>query len=135
MQGPQTDSALIDPASLAAPIADVLTEVSRRRIVRADRPLRCVSSSHLSGVCGCDSTIPTNVVTAAWAEELEQTGVREDRFFHFSWQGEVWRSYGLGNGRVRGVYCPTHCAEQHERSLARGNAPSLEPRRELAIAA
>jgi hypothetical protein len=59
-----------------------------------------------------------DVVLKAWQAELEASGEREDRFFHFIWQGGVWRAYGLKDGRVRGVYCPSHNSERAERSHA-----------------
>jgi hypothetical protein len=137
MQSSQANPLLIHSPRLAESVEEALTGLGRRRIVRADQPLRCVSSSHLAGVSACDCTIPANVVMEAWAQELERTGVEEDRFFHFSWRGEVWRSYGLSNGRVRGVYCSIHSAERHERSLKDGSEDALvaEPGRELALAA
>jgi hypothetical protein len=87
-----------------------------------DGVLRCVSSGYLSGGCSCQATIPSSVVTAAWARELELIGGREDRFFSFAWRGGVWFSFGLSDGRVRGVYCPEHSAARAERS----SRPSLD---------
>jgi hypothetical protein len=81
-----------------------------------DRPLRCVSSGYLSDGCSCRSSIPARVVAAAWTQELERGGVRGDRLFRFAWHG-VWLAYGLRDGRVRGVYCPSHSAERDERSF------------------
>jgi hypothetical protein len=81
-----------------------------------DRPLQCVSSGYLSDGCSCRSTIPSSVVTAAWRDEFKRGGVCEDRLFRFAWNGGVWLAYGLKDGRVRGVYCPSHSAERDERS-------------------
>jgi hypothetical protein len=36
-------------------------------------------------------------------------------FFHFQWRGERWLGYGLPDGEVRGVYCPTHRAQREQR--------------------
>ncbi len=95
------------------------TSLSARRLAHehgVDSQLRCVSSGYLSDGCSCKATIPTRVVSAAWARELEQIGAREDRFFRFLWRGGVWFAFGLSDGRVRGVYCPSHSAERAERS-------------------
>jgi hypothetical protein len=79
--------------------------------------LRCVSSGYLSDGCSCRATIPSGVVTTAWARELELLGSREDRFFRFAWRGGVWFAFGVGDGSVRGVYCPKHSAARAERSF------------------
>jgi hypothetical protein len=86
---------------------------------RFDRLLRCVSSGYLRDGCSCQATIPTSVVTGAWARELEHTPAREDRFFRFAWRDREWLAFGLRDGRVRGVYCPEHSAERAERSFDR----------------
>jgi hypothetical protein len=115
----------------------MLFAIDRRRAPHADlpaRPLRCVSSGYLSDGCSCEASIPASVVTAAWAQELKRAGARGDRFFRFAWHGGVWLAYGLQDGRVRGVYCPSHSAERDERSSL---SESLEgpSTRELAPAA
>lgn len=85
-----------------------------------DRLLRCVSSGYLSDDCSCQHTIPASFVSTAWARELEHTASpREDGFFQFTWRGGQWLSYGLSDGRVRGVYCPEHSAARTERSSER----------------
>ncbi|MGD1058739.1 MAG: hypothetical protein ABR992_15140, partial [Solirubrobacteraceae bacterium] len=78
--------------------------------------MRCVSSGYLSDGCSCQATIPSTVVTTAWAREQELLGSHEDRFFRFAWRGGVWFAFGVGDGSVRGVYCPTHSAARAERS-------------------
>ncbi|MGD0455496.1 MAG: hypothetical protein ABSB69_18070 [Solirubrobacteraceae bacterium] len=78
--------------------------------------LRCVSSGYLADGCSCQTTVPASVASAAWARELERAPAREDQFFSFLWRGGEWLSYGLRDGRVRGVYCPEHCARRAERS-------------------
>jgi hypothetical protein len=84
---------------------------------RLDGLLRCVSSGYLSDGCSCRATIPSSVVTAAWAREQELDGACEDRFFRFAWRGGVWFAFGLSDGCVRGVYCPKHSAARAERSF------------------
>jgi hypothetical protein len=54
------------------------------------------------------------VVTAAWRDELEGGRLGEG-FFHVAWLGGVWLAYGLPDGRIRGVYCPSHRSEREER--------------------
>jgi hypothetical protein len=98
-------------------LPSVLTDIARRRTSRANapnRPLRCVSSGYLSDGCSCRSSIPTGVVTAAWRGELE-SGRLGEGFFHVAWLGGTWLAYGLPDGRVRGVYCPSHRSEREER--------------------
>jgi hypothetical protein len=82
-----------------------------------DHPLRCVWTGYPSNGCSCHSRVPRDVVTSAWHEELQRT-TRADRFFHFIWHGGVWLAYGLKDGRVRGVCCPSHSAERSARSHA-----------------
>lgn len=90
--------------------------LARLRAEREDRPLRCVSSGYMSGGCSCRAVVPAGVVFAAWAQELERTSVPVDCFFRFVWRGELWLAFGLANGHIRGVYCPTHRAERDARS-------------------
>jgi hypothetical protein len=84
--------------------------------VSGGRALECVWSS-LDG-CSCGASIPTDAVASAWARERDATGDREGRFFHFIWEGGVWVAYGLADGEVRGVHCPSHNSERAERSHA-----------------
>jgi hypothetical protein len=79
--------------------------------------LRCVSSGLPDG-CSCRSQIAKDVVAQAWTRELEASGDREARFFHFISDGGVWMAYGLADGNVRGVYCPSHNSQRAERSRA-----------------
>ena len=99
---------------------DVSSAPARRRSARVDAldpQLRCVSSGYLSGGCSCRSSIPASVISAAWAIELARGGARGDRFFRIAWRGGVWLAYGLRDGGVRGVYCPSHSAARDERSF------------------
>lgn len=90
---------------------------------RRQESLRCVSSGYLSGGCSCRSTVPAGVVDAAWEREVAHVGSREDRFFHFACEGEVWLAFGMASGEIRGVYCPTHRAERDARAR-RGGTPA-----------
>jgi len=78
------------------------------------RPLGCVWSE-LNG-CSCTESIPQSAVAAAWERELDATGIAQDHFFHFIWEGGVWLAYGLADGDVRGVHCPSHNSERAARS-------------------
>jgi hypothetical protein len=91
--------------------------IGERAAVVSGLPLPCVSSSSPDG-CSCRSQIAKDVVAQAWARELEASGDREARFFHFISDGGVWMAYGLANGDVRGVYCPSHNSQRAERSRA-----------------
>jgi hypothetical protein len=84
----------------------------RRRAVEG--VLRCVSSGYMAGGCSCTRTIPASAAVAAWSAERSRSA--ESRFFHFAWKGEVWLAFGLEDGTVRGVYCPSHRAERDARS-------------------
>jgi hypothetical protein len=99
---------------LAAPVTDLAARRGMRRDPSAPR-LKCVSSGYLADGHSCCETIPTGVVTDAWAAQ-QRAGVRGDRFFHFTWRGEVWLAFGRRNGRIRGVYCPTHSTERDLRA-------------------
>jgi hypothetical protein len=104
--------------------------------VSGGRPLECVWSS-LDG-CSCGASIPIDAVTHAWARALDTTGELQDRFFHFIWEGGVWVAYGLADGEVRGVQCPSHNSERAARSHAAcfGEGPGAgEIVCELALAA
>jgi hypothetical protein len=81
------------------------------------RSLPCVWSGDTANGCSCRSSIPEDVVTVAWRHELERAGEHADRFFHFTWQNDVWLAYGLMDGRVRGVHCPPHRVEREERAF------------------
>ncbi len=91
--------------------------IQQLRPSRLDGLLRCVSSGYLADECSCQATIPSTVVTAAWTSEQELLGAHEDRFFRFAWRGGVWFAFGISDGSVRGVYCPTHSAARAERSF------------------
>jgi hypothetical protein len=86
--------------------------IEASRVVGADAELlRCVWSNHPDHTLDCRACIPTEAVTAAWRRETDEYRTPEG-FFYFSWSGALWLAYGFHNGHVRGVYCPTHCAER-----------------------
>jgi hypothetical protein len=98
----------------ASIVAGLLRREEQQRWTRSE------SSCVWSGVdgCSCRQTISTDAVTAAWTRELEASVDGEDRFFHFIWEGGVWLAYGLADGDVRGVYCPSHNSERAARTHA-----------------
>jgi hypothetical protein len=75
-----------------------------------------VWSGNPSQGCSCLARIPRDVVTSAWRSELERGAVRADSFFRFNWGGGAWITYGRKDGRVGGIYCPSHSAARDERS-------------------
>ena len=103
----QADGSTIELELGDARVGAVVTEL----------PLRCVWSGSVEG-CSCQSRIDRDVVAGAWQRELDASGDREARFFHFIWDGGVWMAYGLADGEVRGVYCPSHNSQRAERSRA-----------------
>jgi hypothetical protein len=85
-----------------------------RAVKITELPQRCVWTDYLDGDHHCDSRIPVRAVAAAWRGELALRRTSAG-FFHFAWHGEVWLAYGMPDGSVRGVYCPTHRAEREQR--------------------
>jgi hypothetical protein len=98
----------------ASIVCALLQRDQRERQTRSESS--CVWSA--GDGCSCQQKISTEAVIAAWDRELEAGGAREDRFFHFIWEGGVWLAYGLASGDVRGVYCPSHNTQRAERSHA-----------------
>ncbi|MGH2912014.1 MAG: hypothetical protein ACRDJ3_06015, partial [Solirubrobacteraceae bacterium] len=94
------------PADLSGPIGVERLEV--------DEPLKCVWSGFPHYDRSCRSRIPASIVRKAWHREIQLKGT-EEGFFYFSWRSGVWLAYGLRDGEVRGVYCPTHCSERDAR--------------------
>ncbi|HEY8303162.1 MAG TPA: hypothetical protein VIG42_01110 [Solirubrobacteraceae bacterium] len=82
--------------------------------LEAEEPLKCVWSGFPNYDRSCRSRIPASVVVKAWHREMQLNGTGEG-FFYFSWRSGVWLAYGLRDGGVRGVYCPTHCSERDSR--------------------
>jgi hypothetical protein len=86
--------------------------------------LRCVSNGYLDSGCSCTQSVPEAAAGAAWRRELARGSGHGDRFFRFAWMGEVWLGFGLGDGSVRGVYCPAHSARRDERASAAATHPA-----------
>jgi hypothetical protein len=82
----------------------------------AAEPLKCVWSGHPHYDRDCRSRIPASVVVRAWQREMQLKGAVEG-FFNFTWRHGVWLAFGLSDGNVRGVYCPTHCSERDLREI------------------
>ncbi len=87
----------------------------------AREPMKCVWSGYPDYNRDCRSRIPASVVVKAWHREIQVKGTVEG-FFYFSWRSGVWLAYGLEDGSVRGVYCPTHCVDRDTRG-AQGAQP------------
>jgi hypothetical protein len=83
--------------------------------VPTNEMMRCVWTNHPHCDRNCAERVPEGVVVAVWQRELQDRRVPEG-FFRFLWNGGEWLGYGLPNGVVRGVYCPTHCAERDRRT-------------------
>lgn len=79
-----------------------------------DEQMKCVWSGYPDYNRDCRSRIPASVVIKAWHREIQLKGTVEG-FYYFSWRSGVWLAYGLRDGRVRGVYCPTHCVDRDSR--------------------
>jgi hypothetical protein len=88
-----------------------------------DEPMKCVWSGYPDYNRDCRSRIPASVVIKAWHREIQLKGTVEG-FYYFSWRSGVWLAYGLRDGRVRGVYCPTHCVDRDSREMQDGDAPT-----------
>jgi hypothetical protein len=86
--------------------------------------MKCVWSGYLDYNRDCRSRIPASVVVKAWHREIQLKGTVEG-FFYFSWRSGVWLAYGLEDGGVRGVYCPTHCVDRDTRG-SQGAEPRAE---------
>jgi hypothetical protein len=76
--------------------------------------MKCVWSGYPAYERYCRSRIPASVVVKAWQRERQLKKVVEG-FFYFSWRSGVWLAFGVEDGSVRGVYCPTHCSERAAR--------------------
>lgn len=112
-----SDVRSVDHGLAGDEFARIVSELLRRESSAAEkRTLGCVWSA-LDG-CTCGASIPAAAAAGAWQRELDASGEREDRFFHFIWEGGVWLAYGLADGEVRGVHCPSHNSERAARSRA-----------------
>jgi hypothetical protein len=108
------------------PTGDRLDGVAPRRLELVDESLECVWSGFPGDERSCRSRIPASVVVRAWHREM-QLRRAEEGFFHFSWRSGMWLGYGLRDGSVRGVYCPTHCAERTDRQSTRLTIGQRDP--------
>ena len=108
MHTPQDNN---DERQAQAPDRPGLVEVGR---LEAVEPLKCVWSGFPNYDRSCRARIPASIVRKAWHREMQLKG-GEEGFFYFSWRSGVWLAYGLRDGSVRGVYCPTHCSERDSR--------------------
>jgi hypothetical protein len=86
--------------------------------------MKCVWSGYPDYNRDCRSRIPASVVIKAWHREIQLKGTVEG-FYYFSWRSGVWLAYVLRDGRVRGVYCPTHCVDRDTRET-QGDGPTAE---------
>lgn len=91
-----------------------------------DEPMKCVWSGYPEYNRDCRSRIPASVVIKAWHREIQLKGTVEG-FYYFSWRSGVWLAYGLRDGSVRGVYCPTHCVDRDSRETQEGDPPAQAP--------
>jgi hypothetical protein len=89
-------------------------ESEAAKVEVAEEPLKCVWSGYPDYDRDCRSRIPASVVAKAWQREMQLKGTVEG-FFYFSWRSGVWLAFGVADGGVRGVYCPTHCSERDSR--------------------
>lgn len=93
-----------------------------------NEPMKCVWSGYPDYNRDCRSRIPATVVVKAWHREIQLKGTVEG-FFYFTWRHGRWLAYGLQDGKVRGVYCPTHCVDRDSRDTQgeeRGEDPPLQ---------
>jgi hypothetical protein len=131
MGATQTASPIQQGSSNDLPMS-MRTRISRRGGVRRnvsgrlDQPLRCMWTGYPTDGCTCHARIPKAIVTAAWRDELEGSD-QSDRFFHFVWHDGVWLGYGLKDGRVGGVCCPTHIAQRARVIDPYADEPVLAP--------
>jgi hypothetical protein len=87
----------------------------------AEESMKCVWSGYPASERDCRLCIPGSVVVEAWRRERELKDTVEG-FFYFSWRNGVWLAYGVKDGGMRGVYCPTHCSERDARETTQGEA-------------
>ena len=94
--------------------------------------MKCVWSGYPSYDRDCRSRIPTSVVVKAWHREMQLKGTVEG-FFYFTWRSGVWLAFGLPDGGVRGVYCPTHCSERDSRETGGEEEPRVHRTSEIEL--
>jgi hypothetical protein len=101
-------------------------QINAVRLEPVEEPLKCVWSGFPTYDRSCRSRIPASVVVKAWQREMQLKGAVEG-FFNFSWRSGVWLGYGLEDGGVRGVYCPTHRSERDSRETQEEAPPADRP--------
>ncbi len=107
----------VDADEFARIVSELLRAERALGAAGGERSLGCLWSA-LDG-CACGASIPEATVAGAWERELDAGGEREDRFFHFIWEGGVWLAYGLARGERPRRALPF--AQQRARgALARG---------------
>lgn len=93
----------------------------------AGEQMKCVWSGYPDYNRDCRSRIPASVVIKAWHREIQLKSAVEG-FYYFSWRSGVWLAYGLRDGGVRGVYCPTHCVDRDSREPQGEDPPATDPK-------
>ena len=88
--------------------------------------LRCVWSGYPGHEHSCRERIPRSVPMAAWKHCAMRDDMQEG-FFKLTWRGEVWLAYGVSDGEIRGVYCPSHCAQRAARGAGQVEAHQARP--------
>jgi hypothetical protein len=96
-----------------------------------EEQLKCVWSGYPDYNRECRSRIPASVVIKAWHREIQLKGAVEG-FYYFTWRHGRWLAYGLRDGGVRGVYCPTHCTDRDSRGTA-GEDASVEAAKDTSV--
>jgi hypothetical protein len=119
----------LEPPAVIKGLANAVDEskdVVERPENVVEEPMKCVWSGYPDYNRDCRSRIPASVVIKAWHREIQLKSTVEG-FFYFSWRNGVWLAYGLRDGGVRGVYCPTHCVDRDLRGAREEDLPSGAP--------
>jgi hypothetical protein len=109
-----SESDELQPGQACAAESPTLVDATEEPVDAAAEPLKCVWSGYPNYDRDCRSRIPASIVVKAWQREMQLKGTVEG-FFYFTWRSGVWLAFGLPDGGVRGVYCPTHCSERDSR--------------------
>ncbi len=114
------------PRVRALELAPSVATAEPARLELPEEPMKCVWSGYPHYDRDCRSRIPASVVIKAWQRETQLKDTVAG-FFYFSWRNGVWLAYGLQDGGVRGVYCPTHCSERDSRETQEEDPPADGP--------